>query len=217
MVSFQMGRVARPCQEHDPVKFTNCTVEKLRFRVPIRFLCAGCVSPNASDGKAVVHVPCLKNWAPCKSTVYVNVALATSKAIEVQLRGDGKGDRNPNQFLAKSRTNDQGAATSLGLDRHDQYFCQPVCPNFIQALDACVKVPTASQGQAVGLRYANIDPWSCKVYLPFAPSIRWVFVVTTCFLSTKEDGGFQRQVRGCHCAGTAYQEGPFAAHRETGN
>lgn len=51
--------------------------------------------------------------------MYVNVALAISKAIEVQLRGDGKGDRNPDQFLAKSRTNDQGAATSLGLDRHD--------------------------------------------------------------------------------------------------
>lgn len=159
------------------MKFTNCTVENLGFRVPIRFLCAGCVSPNASDGKAVVHVPCLKNWAPCKSTVYVNVALAISKAIEVQLRGDGKGDRNPHQFLAKSRTNDQGAATSLGLDRHDTTFANSL-PKFHLHWNACVKVPTASQGQAMWLRYANIDPWSC--------TCRWlhrwvVFLVTTCW------------------------------------
>lgn len=39
MVSFQMGRVARPCQEHDPLKFTNCTVENLGFRVPMRVSC----------------------------------------------------------------------------------------------------------------------------------------------------------------------------------
>ena len=80
-----------------------------------------------------------------------------------------------------------------------------VCPSFICKWGACVKVPTASQGQAVWLCYANIDPWSCKVCRRLLHGSGGLFLVTTCWRFTKEDGGFQRQVRGCHCAGTAYR------------
>lgn len=73
------------------------------------FCPGGCVPPNAAHGEIVVYVSC--HLRSTHVTKQYSTTCVTCSA-KVQLRGDGKGDRNSDQFLAESWADDQGTVES---------------------------------------------------------------------------------------------------------